>query len=92
MDNWGVNQVVSGMNWEVNVGLINVRSWKEGKVNDIVKEMSSVDLHNLAVTQTTLRDEVSQNLDGYRFLGKGRVNMNRMGGGVGVIVNEGKGV
>ena len=46
----------------------------------------------LAVTQTTLRDEVEQEWGEYRLKGLGRRRMRKAGGGVGIIYNEKKGV
>ena len=62
------------------MGLVNVRSWKSGKLGDVCEEMKRCNLDVLAVTQTTLRGDVSEGYKGYSFIGKGRKNMTRMGG------------
>ena len=77
---------------ELRVGLLNVRSWKCGKLGDICEAMINTNMDVLAVTQTTLRGEVMESHQGFKFLGKGRRDKVRMGGGVGVIVNEDKGL
>ena len=66
----------------LSVGLVNVRSWKGGKLSDVCEEMKRSRTDVLAVTQTTLRGDVSEEYEGYKFLGKGRKNMTKLGGGL----------
>ena len=73
-------------------GLINVRSWGVGKLGEISMQMDENGMDFLAVTQTTLRDEVEQEWGNYRFKGVGRRRMRNAGGGIGIIYNEEKGV
>ena len=75
----------------MNIGLINVRSWKKGKFQDVTSEMGRNGLDILTVTQTNLRGKVTTNDGDYTFLGKGRENMSRAGGGVGIIYNNQRG-
>lgn len=73
---------------------MNIRNLGKGKFEDIVHEMDSVGLDMLVVTQTTLRGNVMEvdEIDNYKFIGKGREKIKRSGGGVGIIYNCQKGV
>ena len=76
----------------LNLGLVNIRDMKPGKFESICQEMEANMLDILMLTQTTLRGDINNVHKNYRFLGKGRVMNGRQGGGVGIIVDESKGI
>ena len=69
-----------------------MRSWGVGKLGEIGTQMEENGMDFLAVTQTTLREEVEQEWGDYRFKGLERRRMRNAGGGIGIIYNERKGV
>ena len=73
----------------MNMGLLNVRSWKKGKFEDMCTEMMETKLDVMAVTQTTLRGDVVENYRACDFVGKGRNKMERLGGGGGKLLIRG---
>ena len=56
-----------------------------GKLGEVSMQMEENGMDFLAVTQTTLRDEVEQEWEDYRFKGIGRRKMRKAGGGIGII-------
>ena len=56
----------------VNIGLVNVRSWRAGILEEICKENENCNLNLLAVTQTTLWGNIDEYYKDYRMVGKGR--------------------
>ena len=75
----------------MNLGLVNVRSWKIGKLEEICDEMNKADLDFLAITQTNLRGNIDDRFKEYKMLCKGREYFTKQGGGVGLIYKESKG-
>ena len=69
-----------------------MRSWGVGKLGEISMQMEENGMDFLAVTQTTMREEIEQEWGDYRFKGIGRKRMKNAGGGIGIIYNEKKGV
>ena len=63
-----------------------------GKLGEISMQMEENGMDFLAVTQTTMREEIEQEWGDYRFKGIGRKRMKNAGGGIGIIYNEKKGV
>ena len=69
----------------INLVLINVRSWKAEKLEEVCKEMEEVKLDCLAITHTNLRGNVDERFKEFRMFGKGRDHFTKQGGGVGPL-------
>ena len=69
------------------MGVVNIQNWSSGKFQDISREMHSNGLDIMAVTQTNLKGKVIEEDGSFLFLGKGRSKWDRLGGGIGMIIN-----
>ena len=69
---------------------LNVRGWSFGKLEDICKECEEWNIDFIGITETQLRERVSENNNGFNMENKGRSKWLKKGGGVGYIYKDNK--
>ena len=74
------------------MGLVNVRGWNVGKMEDLSREMNAWNIDVLGVTETQMRERIELTSETYRMIGKGRSKQTRKGGGIGVLVRKDVGI
>ena len=79
---------MGGEHGNAKIGMVNIRNWNPGKLQDICKEMNANDLEALAVIQTNIRGSVKEDHEGFLFLGSGREKFARRGGVWGLLLIE----
>ena len=70
------------------LGCINVRGWGGGKFEDMSEVLNEWNFDIVGVTETQLREKVTECGEKYDMIGKGRSKWQKKRGGVGVLVRK----